>query len=162
MEQYINEEDWENIVVQGYPMEFGWIGVDAAYQVGYFSTYNRAWMPQKVVSSHERYLQLAALINDLPDMGGSRQYTNRKGMYSYWHDYSRKGLIAYDYSDAHRKWADRLNQYDLITVPENGIDFLSIQGVLDYRDIIPKFNITFGDDIGFDLLQAAEGAFSFE
>src|SRR5258706_15267289 len=101
MESNLNHEDWVAILDQAYPIEFGWIGVDSSNQVGYFSTFNQAYTPKKVLSSLEQYLDLAELINNLPEISFSQLYSKEKGRFNNWHFHSRRGIFGYDYQDAH-------------------------------------------------------------
>jgi|GEM_PF-1055366 len=156
MESNLYHEDWVDILNQAYPIEFGWIGVDSSNQVGYFSTFNQAYTPKKVLLSFELYLELAELINNLPEISSSQLYTKEKGWFDYWHFHSRRGLIGYDYQDAHRKQHEKLNRYDLITIPGTPIDFDSISGIERYKPIIPRFDLVFSDNILFkDLMETA-------
>src|SRR6187402_3732366 len=118
MQANLHQEDWADILDQAYPIEFGWIGVDNLNRVGYFSTFNRAYTPKKVLSSFEEYVKLAECINNLPEISSSLLCTKEKGWFDHWHFHSRRGLIGYDYWDAHRKPHEQLNRYDLITIPD--------------------------------------------
>ena len=156
MESNLNHEDWVAILDQTYPIEFGWIGVDSSNQVGYFSTFNQAYTPKKVLSSFEQYLELAELINNLPEISSSQLYSKEKGRFDNWHFHSRRGLFGYDYEDAHRKPHEELNRYDLLTVPVAPIDFDSILGIERYKPIIPRFDLVFSSNILFKDLMETE------
>ncbi|MBN9385038.1 MAG: hypothetical protein J0H74_30060 [Chitinophagaceae bacterium] len=156
MESNLNHEDWVAILNQAYPIEFGWIGVDSSNQVGYFSTFNQAYTPKKAVSSFEMYLELAELINNLPEISSSQLYSKEKGWFHNWHFHSRRGLFGYDYEDAHRKQHEQLNRYDLITVPDTSIDFNLISGIERYKPIIPHFDLVFSGNIPFEDLMKTE------
>ena len=151
-----SDEEWRDLVTQHYPIEFDWIGVDSLNQVGCFSSINCAWTPGKVFSSLEEYSQLANLINSLPEETGSLKYTKSKGQLDSWHSYSRRGLIAFDFQDIHRKHDEQLNQYDLMTLPHIPIYHYSIAGLSDFLHMIPRFNLVFDHDISFYELQKAE------
>jgi len=156
MQSNLNSEDWGAILIQAYPIEFGWIGVDISNQVAYFSTFNQAYTPKKVLSSFEQYLELAGSLNNLQETSSSQLYTKEKGWFHDWHFHSRRGLFAYDYWDAHRKQSEKLSRYDLITVPAVPIDFNSIPGIEQYKPIIPHFDLEFGDNILFEDLRKNE------
>jgi len=156
MEYNLNQEDWVDILNQSYPIEFGWIGVDSSNQVGFFSTFNQAYTPKKVLLSFELYVELSELINNLAEISSSQLYSKEKGRFDIWHFHSRRGLIGYDYEDAHRKQPERLNRYDLLTVPGTPIDFNSIQGIAQYNPIIPRFDLVFSGNIPFEDLRRTE------
>lgn len=156
MESNLHPEDWVEILNQSYPIEFGWIGVDNLNHVGYFSTFNQAYTPKKVLSSFEQYLELAELINNLPEISPSRLYSINKGRFDNWHFHSRRGLFGYDYEDAHRKPHEKLNRYDLLTIPDNPIDFNSIPGIEQYEAIIPRFDLVFSSNILFEDMRKTE------
>jgi hypothetical protein len=155
MESNLYPEDWVDILNQSYPIEFGWIGVDSYNHVGYFSTFNRAYTPKRVLTSFEQYLELAELINNLPEISSSQLYSKEKGRFDGWHYHSRRGLIGYDYQDAHRNLHERLNRYDLLTVPGTPIDFDSIPAIEQYKPIIPRFHLIFNSNILFEDLRRA-------
>jgi hypothetical protein len=156
MQSNLIYEDWIEILNQSYPIEFGWVGVDNNSHIAYFSTFNQAYTPKKAILSFEKYLRLAELINDLPEISSSTLYTKQKGWFHDWHFHSRRGLFAYDWLDAHRNQEDRKNRYDLLTVPDNPIDLSSISGIEQFDSILPRFNLFFGDNISFSDLQNSE------
>lgn len=156
MNSYISEEDWAGIVNQTYPIEFGWIGVDIANRLGYFSNFNQAYTPKKVFSSLEEYLKLAELINNLPEITTSQPYIDRKGRDDHWHYYSRRGIPAYDYEDVHREAHEKKDRYDLITVPDVRITCNEIPGIEEFEAIIPRFDIIFSGNLSFKELQRSE------
>jgi hypothetical protein len=157
MNSYISEEDWDHIVNQSFPIEFGWIGVDISNRLGYFSNFNEAYMPKKVVSSFGQYLKLAELINSLPEITASQLYVDRKGpWYDDWHYYSRRGIPAYDYHDVHREAHEKKDRYDLITVPDIRITCREIPGIEEFEAIIPRFDIIFCGHLSFKELQRSE------
>lgn len=156
MESNLHPEDWVEILNQAYPIEFGWIGIDSSNRVSYFSTFNRAYTPKKALLSFELYLELSELINNLPEVSSSQLYSKEKGRFDIWHFHSRRGLIGYDYEDAHRMPGERFNRYDLLTVPDTPIDFNSIPGIEQYKPIIPHFDLIFSSHILFEDLRRTE------
>jgi len=113
-------------------------------------------MPKKILTSYEKYIELAELINNLPEIGSSALYIKAKGSFRSWHYLSRRGLVGYDYWDIHRKEADRLSRYDLITIPSTPTSYESIAGLKAFEDIIPRFRLDFRRDIPFKDLQENE------
>jgi hypothetical protein len=156
MESNLTEQEWTWVVKKENPIEFGWIGVDQSGHIGYFSTYGQAYIPNKVLLSYQHYIGLADFVNNLPEIGSSTLCTKQKGWFDDWHLHSKKGLIGYDFQDIHRNIRDRLNQYDLITVPSIFIIFESIPGIEKYHGIIPHFSLDFSEDLLFDDLKNTE------
>jgi hypothetical protein len=156
MEAELTREDWETVVNRTHPIEFGWIGADQYGRLGYFSTYGKAYIPNRVLFSFKKYLGLANLINSLPDIGRSTLYIKSKGWFDDWHLHSRQGIVGYDYQDAHREVAKQLNRYDLISIPEHYLKLDSNNDILSFEDIIPRFQTTFDDNLSFETLQKAE------
>lgn len=156
MESNLTKQEWSDLINRANPLEFGWIGIDQLKQIAYFSTFGRAYIPDKVMSSYDRYIELAEFVNNLPEICSSKLYTKEKGRFNIWHFHSKRGLIAYDFLDVHRNENERLNRYDLITFPERPITYDLIPNMALYNDIIARFSLDFNNNTSFKDLQAAE------
>ncbi|WP_160342072.1 hypothetical protein, partial [Escherichia coli] len=74
--------------------------------------------------------------------------------YADWKHYAELGLFAYDNQDVHRIDEDKKHQYDIIFRPNIPLHLSQISGLNGYLNIIPRFDLTFGDNIKFEKLQA--------
>ena len=144
----IENELWEVMVNQTYEMEFDWVGMDKIGQVGIFSSFNRGFIPDCVKLSYSKYCDLADLINFLPEVTDSIKVNIGQGILTDWINFSKKGLFGFDYQDAHR--VSKLNQYDLMTRPLKALKANELNALVDYKDIIPRFDFVFDNNISFD------------
>lgn len=150
----MNNETWNAVRNQSYDLEFDWFGIDKIGQISAFSSFNRAYVPKKAISSLEKYLQLQKLIIDLPNFTTAKIHTTEKGNFSDWISYSEKGIFGFDFHDVHR--INKINQYDLITKPNEPLLVSSIDKINYLMDAIPVFNLIFENDISFNVLKNCE------
>jgi len=150
----INQQDWDVITGHKYDMEFDWIGIDQIGSIGIFSCLNRAWIPNKAISSYEKYQGLSGLINSLPFISDAVLITGERGVFDTWLSLSRKGLYTFDYQDIHRH--NKLNRYDLIYKPVVALNSNQLTGLASYKDIMPRFNLSFDAYIDLKHLEESE------
>jgi hypothetical protein len=143
----ITSEQWDVLINKIYNIEFDWVGVDKIGQIAIFSSFNAAYIPEKVLLSFEKYLHLSSAVNNLLDITESIIVTKQIGNFNDWSAYSKKGLYAYDYQDSQR--TIKLEQYDLISKPKESLNIQSLGKIDSFIDILPLFNVTFQSDISF-------------
>jgi hypothetical protein len=148
----IDTETWEAIINRTLEVEFDWVGVDKLGQLAVFSSFNKAYIPAKVVSSFDKYQQLDKLIDALPHYTVGVLCTARDGQFKDWLSYSSKGLFAYDFQDAHRK--PKLGQYDLISKPKEPLTIAKLKASV--LQAVPFFDLVFDSDLSFDKLRVCE------
>ncbi len=71
-----------------------------------------------------------------------------------WKRYAESGLFAYDNQDVHRTDKDKQDQYDIIFRPDKPLRLNQVPKLSEYLNIIPHFDLAFGDNIKFDKMQA--------
>lgn len=150
-------DTWNDIVNQTYDMEFDFIAIDKLGQLGIFSTFNRSYRPRCVTQSFDQFLKLDKLIETLPKMTTAcfAKLVANSASFADWKHYAELGLFAYDNQDVHKTGADKQYQYDIIFRPDTPLHLDDIPGLREHLNIIPRFDIAFGDNIKFDKMQAA-------
>jgi hypothetical protein len=146
-------EDYTLVSMKSTLIEFDWFALDSIGQIGIFSSGTTGYIPEKVFSSYDKYIGLALLLDALRASTIDLVVTKESGRTGHWRNWARRGLFAYDYYDVHRKV--KLDRYDLIAAPGKPLLMYSIE-IREFNEIIPRFNITFSDDIPFSQLNEAE------
>ena len=136
---------------QSYDLEFDWFGIDKNHQVAIFSTFNRGYIPRDFFNSLGEFQKLQSIINSLSLNSQAKQITKYVGDFSDWLRYSTKGLYAYDYQDIHR--STKMNEYDIISIPEKPLLLLENLELKNMMPVLPKFNLIFGENISFENLK---------
>jgi hypothetical protein len=78
---------------------------------------------------------------------------NKLKNFNDWKNYSELGFFAYDNQDVHRPNEEELNQFDIIYRPTIPLLITQLPGFNRFSEIIPRFNLTFGENIKFDDLR---------
>ena len=154
MRSILSFSEWNDVINRLYEIEYDWFGVDNLGQIAIFSSIGKGYIPTKAPSSYDKYIGLDDLMYYLPDITGAVVVMKEKRDNSYWEKQSTKGLFAYDYFDFLRK--QKLEQYDLVSIPVTPLRFDSIPDIDSYIEIIPRFNLIFQNDISFRDLEQAE------
>lgn len=137
---------------QNEDMEFDYIAIDKLGQIAVFSTFNRGYIPECVTKSFEKFLVLDDYIEQLPKISESILKKGKNETdFQDWIYYASLGLFAYDNQDVHR--VEKLNQYDIICQPKVPLKIESTSLINDFEEIIPVFDLIFGEDITFESLQ---------
>lgn len=147
----ITEEEWNIVRNQSYDIEFDWVGIDNGGNLGVFSSFNRGLIPEKAISSFEKYQALAVLLNDLHPITNAILFTKESGNFKEWLDFSRKGFFTFDYQDIH--WDDKLGRYDLIAIPMIPLKLKDVEIIESFMDIVPTFNLSFEANLPFTKLE---------
>lgn len=145
-----NIKDWESIKTQSSEMEFDWIGIDMSGKLALFSSFNVGFVPSNVTKSLKSYRELAIKINNLPSICAGEILLSDGGDYSFFQEYSEKGLICYDNMDVHRE--KNLNRYDLISIPRKPLTVYQAE-LESCLEIIPVFDLHFNSHITFSDLE---------
>jgi hypothetical protein len=149
-------DTWNDIVNQTYDIEFDFIAIDEVGRLGVFSTFNRSYRPACVTQSFNQFLSLDKLIDTQPKITTACFAKPSANMASFadWKYYAELGFFAYDNQDVHKTKPDKQYQYDIIFRPDTPLHFKQLPQLSEYLNIIPRFNLAFGDNIRFDKMQA--------
>jgi len=139
----MDRETWNAVIDKSYDVEFDWFGIDKLGRIAVFSSLNRGFIPEKVTSSFEKFVEFEQQIKRLPKIGSAKIYTKNAGDFSDWKIYAEKGLISFDYQDAHR--VEKTNSYDLIAKSKILLSILNIQDLNYFFEILPEFDLDFDD-----------------
>lgn len=149
-----NDAMLESLKAQDDDMEFDWLGMDRNNQLGIFSTFNRGFTPSCVFQSRSKFNELAELIDSLQHCTAAIKVMKKDHNPVDWEDYANKGFFAFDNYDVHRTIS--FYRHDLLYKPLKPLLFQDVPGIAKFSDIIPVFNLDFGDDLRFEELQKAE------
>ncbi len=145
--------EWNDIVNETYDIEFDYVAVDKNGKLAIFSTFNRGFKPESVTESFEEFLKLDSLMETLPKLTETILRTESEGNYEDWKKYAELGFYAYDNRDVHR--TNKLEQYDIIYEPEKPLKLESQTELKRFKNIIPEFDLEFGENLKFAELQKA-------
>ncbi len=147
------KEEWISIINQSYDMEFDYIAIDKIGQIAVFSTFNRGYTPDCVTSSFDKFSALDINIQQLPIISETIfiKKDGNENNYSDWKKYSSLGFYAYDNDDVHR--TKKSLQYDIIYSPKSPLKIDLKSTIYNFIDIIPFFDLIFGEDIKFEKLE---------
>ena len=148
---YHDNSCWDDIVNQTYDIEFDYLAFDCKNQIGVFSTFNRAYTPSCVTKSFEQFMLLDKFLESLTQYSGTvyAKQDNKETNYNDWQKYSELGFFAYDNQDVHRPFGKELMQFDIIYKPIKPIFSTQLLELNKFSEIIPKFSLTFGNDLKF-------------
>ncbi len=140
----MDKETWNVIIKNGaYSHELDWIAQDNLGQIAIFSAIMEAPIPEIVGKSYELYSELELIINRLSEKSKAEPIIKNDGNISDWLEYSKKGLFAFDFQDVHREKKDKLEHYDLISIPSNPIYIRDLKLKKEIESIIPKIDCNF-------------------
>ena len=145
--------EWEHIVNESYDIEFDYVAIDRIGQLAIFSTFNRGYKPKNVTKSYEDFLKLDELIQMLPKITKPIQKIKSGHIYDDWKKYAELGFYAYDNQDVHR--TNKLERYDIIYQPKEPLKIESQIILKKFENIIPKFDLVFGENLKFLELEKA-------
>ncbi len=145
----IDEDSWNNMIIPNCgDIEFDWFGIDQRGYLGVFSTFNSGYIPDTIKKSRTRYLEIFTEIKNLPFRFKPKLVTKEEGEFDDWLEYSKQGLISFDYLDIHRTFKRGI--FDLISKPEKLITIYELGIKEDLIKKIPKFNLNFDKDEGIN------------
>lgn len=150
----LSYEDWIAVSKGANHVEFEWIGIDDLGQIGIFCSVGIGYIPPKVFSSYENYIALDNFLNDRAKSGTAQIVSIESGNKDFWRDWAQKGLFAYDYYDIHR--VNRFERYDLVAIPGMPLSIETTPEVTTFERVIPRFNLTFEDNISMAKLKETE------
>ena len=146
---------WKDIVNQTYDIEFDYIAIDKHFQIAVLSTFNRAYTPSCVTKSFDLFLLLDHFIDTLSKSTNAvyARQDNKGKNFNDWQTYGELGFFAYDNQDVHRLNEKELKQFDIIYKPITPLLSTQLVGLNKFSEIIPRFNLTFGENIKFEDLR---------
>ncbi|MCK8520407.1 hypothetical protein M0D21_02445 [Aquimarina sp. D1M17] len=140
----MDKETWNEIIKNGaYSHELDWIAQDNLGQIAIFSAIMEAPIPKVIGKSYALFSELELIINQLTEKGNAEPITKNNRNISDWLEYSKKGLFAFDFQDVHREKQDKLEHYDLISIPSNPIYIHDLKLKKEIEGIIPKIDCNF-------------------